>query len=53
MGMGKELKQYFQKIGRKGGKVRSERKTNACRENAKKPRRKKKEDRQASRQVEQ
>lgn len=33
--MTKEIKKYFQKIGRKGGAVRSERKSNACRENGK------------------
>ena len=42
MNMSKELKEYFRKIGRKGGKVKSERKTNACRQNAKKPRKRKK-----------
>ena len=31
----REIKQYFQKIGRKGGLVRSERKTHACRKNGK------------------
>jgi len=42
MSMSKELKNYFSKIGRKGGSVRSERKTYACRENGKKGGRKKK-----------
>jgi len=34
--MKKELKKYFQKIGRKGGSVRSERKAYACKENGEK-----------------
>jgi len=43
MSMSKELEKYFQKIGRKGGLVRSERKTHACRKNGKKGGRPKKE----------
>ena len=37
-GMKKFSKTYFQECGRLGGKTRSERKTNACRKNARKPR---------------
>ena len=36
MSMSKLLKQYFAEIGQRGGSVKSERKTYACRENGKK-----------------
>ena len=36
MGMSKELKQYFSRLGKKGGSVKSERKSHASRENGKK-----------------
>lgn len=47
MGMSKELKEYFKKIGRKGGCVRSERKAHASRENGKKGGRPKKRKRES------
>lgn len=44
MSMSKQLKQYFSELGKKGGSVKSERKTHACRENGKKGGRPKKKD---------
>ena len=41
MSMSKFTKKYFQECGRRGGEVRSKRKTDACRANARKPRKKK------------
>ena len=38
--MNEDVLKYMAKIGRKGGKVKSEAKTLACRENAKLPRKK-------------
>ena len=35
MNMGKNIKEYFSQIGRKGGSVRSERKARASKENGK------------------
>lgn len=43
MSMSKQLKQYFSELGKKGGSVKNERKTHACRENGKKGGRPKKE----------
>jgi hypothetical protein len=40
--MNAAVMQYMAKIGRKGGKATSEAKTIACRENAKRPRKRKK-----------
>jgi general stress protein YciG len=36
MSMSKKLKQYFSELGKKGGSVKSERKSHASRENGKK-----------------